>query len=303
MRERPRTERLRPRPVGGRPGHQLGRPAHDLVASQRIARVGRELGLDADDACLGPERPDRRRDPARQPAATDRDEDDRDIRQVLDELEPDRPLAGDDPIVVERRDDLEPALGCELLGHLLALVAGRADDHDLGAVGRHPLALDRRRVGGHHDHGRRPQQASRSSDALGMVARRVGDDAAPALLRGQGRDRGVGASQLERPDRLEGFGLQEPSLLGRSERHERRAGRDAAQAVGRRTDVLDAHQPHGRTRLHQRSRSAIRWQSMQRGAQGNASSRSTAIGRPHRTHAPNVPASSRARASSTSSSW
>ena len=55
-----------------------------------------------------------------------------------------------------------------------------------------------------------------------------------------------------------------------------------------------------RSGLHQRSRSAIRWQSMQRGAHGSASSRSAAIGRPQRTHVPNVPASSRARASSTS---
>ena len=88
------------------------------------------------------------------------------------------------------------------------------------------------------------------------------------LLRGQRRDRRVGASQLERPDRLEGLGLEEPSQLGWSERHERRMRRDPAQALGRRADVLDAHQPHGRTRLHQRSRSAIRWQSMQRGAHG-----------------------------------
>ena len=36
---------------------------------------------------------------------------------------------------------------------------------------------------------------------------------------------------------------------------------------------------------------------MQRAAQGRASSRSGAIGRPHRTHVPNVPSSSRARAS------
>ena len=234
MRERPRTERLRPRPVGDRPGHQLGRPAHDLAARQRVARVGGELGLDADDPGRRAERLDRHRDPARQPAATDRDEDDRDVRQVLDELEADRPLAGDDPIVVEGRDDLEPALGGELLGHPLALVAGRADDDDLGAIGRHPFALDRRRVGRHHDDRRRTEQARRSSDALGMVARRVGDDAAPELLRRQRRDRGVGAAQLEGPDRLERLGLQEPSQLGRSERHERGAGRDPAQPVGRR---------------------------------------------------------------------
>ena len=48
---------------------------------------------------------------ARQPAATDRDEHRRQVRQVLDDLEPDRPLAGDDPVVVERRDDRRTRAG------------------------------------------------------------------------------------------------------------------------------------------------------------------------------------------------
>ena len=62
---------------------------------------------------------------------------------VLGDLEPDRALAGDDPVVVVRRDDRQAALRGDLLRDGLALVAGRADDDDLGAVGRDPLALDR----------------------------------------------------------------------------------------------------------------------------------------------------------------
>ena len=126
MGERPDAERLGPRPVGDRPRDELGRPRHDLAALQRIAGVGGQLRLDADHACLRPERLDRDGDAARQPAAADRHEDRREVRQVLDHLEPDRALPGDDPVVVERRDDDEPAAGRDLERDLLALVAGRS---------------------------------------------------------------------------------------------------------------------------------------------------------------------------------
>ena len=46
-----------------------------------------------------------------------------------------------------------------------------ADDDDLGAVGRDPFALDRRRVGRHDDDGRGAEQAGGAGDALGVVAR------------------------------------------------------------------------------------------------------------------------------------
>ena len=84
VRERPRPERLGPRPVGDRPRHELGRPADDLAALERVARVGGQLGFDADDPDARPERLDRGRDPAGQPAATDRHEDDGEVRQVLE---------------------------------------------------------------------------------------------------------------------------------------------------------------------------------------------------------------------------
>ena len=92
-----------------------------------------------------PERPDGRRHAAGQPAAADR------VRgrpqtsgQVLDDLEPDRTLAGDDPVVVVRRDDRQAAPGGELLGDTLPLLAGGSDEEDLGAIGRDPITLDGR---------------------------------------------------------------------------------------------------------------------------------------------------------------
>ena len=85
----------------------------------------------------GRERLDRRRDAAGQPAAADRDEDRGDVRQVLDDLEPDGALAGDDPVVVERRDDREPALARRARSATCwrsSLAVPTIDD--LGAVGR-----------------------------------------------------------------------------------------------------------------------------------------------------------------------
>ena len=126
MRERPGAERLRPRPVGDRARDELGGPGDDLAALEQFARIGRQLRFDTDHAHPRPEGPDRGRDPAREAAAADRHEDRRQVRQVLDDLEPDRSLAGDDPVVVEGRDDREAAPAAISSRDPLALVAGRA---------------------------------------------------------------------------------------------------------------------------------------------------------------------------------
>ena len=157
MGERPAADRRRPGPVGDRPRH-VARPASSTIRPSRSdsPRVGGQLRLDADHPRARAQRPDRDRDAARQPAAADRDEDRRDVRQVLGDLQPDRALAGDDPVVVERRDDRQAALGGDPLGDALALLARRPDDDDLGAVGLDPGLLQRGRVGRHDDDGRAP---------------------------------------------------------------------------------------------------------------------------------------------------
>ena len=146
--EGPGAERLGPRAVGDRPRNVGGRPTDDRSGCQRCARIGRELGLDADDPNVRAQPLDRGRDTACQPAAADRHQDEPVVGQVLDDLEPDRALAGDDPVVVERRDDRQTALRGDGLGLCLALVGRGTDDDDLGAIGGDPLALDRRRVVG-----------------------------------------------------------------------------------------------------------------------------------------------------------
>src|SRR6187549_2832291 len=109
-------KRLRARAVGDRARHQLGGPGDDLAALKRFASVGSQLRLDTDHTNAWPDGCDRGRDPARETTTTDRYEDHREVRQVLRDLEPDRPLAGDDPVVVERRDDRQATSSGDLLG-------------------------------------------------------------------------------------------------------------------------------------------------------------------------------------------
>ena len=82
--------------------------------------------------------------PLARPPPADRHDDRGHVRQVLGDLEPDRTLAGDDPVVVVRRDDREPAFGGDLLGPHAALIGGGPDGDDLRAVRGDALALDRR---------------------------------------------------------------------------------------------------------------------------------------------------------------
>ena len=174
---------------------------------------------------------DRRGDAAGQPAAADRHEDGGDVGQVLGDLEPDGALAGDDPVVVVRRDDGEPALGGDALGDLLALLGRRADDDDLGAVGGDPVALDAagRRDGMTTTAGAPSRRAARATPWAWLPDEYVMTPAR-ARVRRQAGDGVVGAAELERPDRLEALGLEALPGVGRPERDERRPERDPAQA-------------------------------------------------------------------------
>ena len=133
------------------------------------------------------------------------------LGQVLDDLEATRALAGDHPVVVVRRDNRQTSLDGDRLYPEAALFGGQSDDDDLGASAA-TRSLDRRGVIGHDHDCRGAEQPGRPGDALGVVARRVGDDATSALLGAERRDRDKGASKLERPDRLERLGLEEVTI-------------------------------------------------------------------------------------------
>ena len=167
------------------------------------------------------------------------------------DLEADRALAGDDPRVVEGRDVLERASVADLRRHALALVARVGAAHDLGAVGGGARDLDGRGVLGHHDRGRDAEQRSGGGDALGVVAARVGDDAAlDRLERGRG-ERVEGAAELERARALQALGL-DVDLAVERQPEQRRSHGDALEPLGSGLDVRERDREGAR-----RSRDAI----------------------------------------------
>ena len=76
---------------------ELGVDANALARLERGVSAGARLGLDADDAAV-----DGGGDARDEPAAADGDDDRRDVGEVLEDLEPERALAGLEHRVVER---------------------------------------------------------------------------------------------------------------------------------------------------------------------------------------------------------
>ena len=134
----------------------------------------------------------------------------------------------------------------QLIGDRLARLGGRVVEDDAGAERRRRLALDRRRVGRHHDRRADAEQLPDAGHGLGVVARRVGDDAARPHVLGQRRDRVQRAAELEGTDALQVLALEEDGAAGA--RVERRGVEDG-RAVGVRLE------PPGRLRhlFHRRS--------------------------------------------------
>ena len=100
-----------------------------LAAAQRLRVGGDGVDLHADDLDLRSRRLDRDRDAAGQAPATDRDDDLGQIGHVVEQLEAERPLAGDDVGVVERVHEGHAGLLRARPGRRHALLhAGAADD-------------------------------------------------------------------------------------------------------------------------------------------------------------------------------
>ena len=93
-----------------------------LAAPQRLG-IGRDgVDLHADDLDLGPRGLHRDGDAAREPAAADRHDDLGQVGDVLQQLEAERALAGDDVGVVERVHEGHARLARALLGRRHALL-------------------------------------------------------------------------------------------------------------------------------------------------------------------------------------
>ncbi len=138
---------------------------------------------------------------------------------------------------------VEAALPGQRRAERLAVLGVAVIGHDLGAVAPGRLELGHGRVGGHEDRRARPEHAGGDRDGLGVVARRVGDDAAAAGVLRQRRDHAVGAAELERSAALQALRLQVharagPGVEGARPQHRRAVG-DAVQAGGGRVDVVE----------------------------------------------------------------
>jgi len=206
--------------------------------------VSRPLGLDPDHADVPVTGRQRGRDPGDQPATADRDEDGVEAGGLLGQFEADGPLSGDHVGVVEGVDERQSSLLGEFQRVLVGPLVDLPLDDDVGAVP--PRRVDLR--GGRHlrdDHCRvDPEEPSGERDALRVVTRARGHDAAFADLGGEPRHRVVRAADLERPrplgvlqfetdrDRVRPLGDGRRSV-------ERGAMDDALQPVPRRLDVGD----------------------------------------------------------------
>ena len=172
------SSQLREDRGGERPGlldrDALGDRVAVLGAAGERADV---LGLDADDPHARLERRQRDRDPGREPAAADRNDERPEVRQLLDELQPDRPLPRDHALVLESVNERRAGRVDERLCRRHRLVEADADELDLRAVVPGGVDLGHRRVLRHEDGGGDAGLARRPRDRLAVIARAGRDDA------------------------------------------------------------------------------------------------------------------------------
>ena len=156
----------------------------------------------------------RERDSGSQAAPADRDHDGLDVRHLVDDLEPDRPLARDHLLVLVGMDeggagrlDVRQRGGQRLL-------EARAAELRLGAVVLRRLDLRHRGVLRHEDRRLDPGIARRPRDCLAVVARARRNDARALLALREGRDLADRPANLERARALEVLGLQADVAAG-----------------------------------------------------------------------------------------
>ena len=159
---RDRTGRLHGDAVGERRDRTNRRPRARRTAHTQ--RPGRH------DPNRGRRRLDRDRQPGRQPTAPDRDDDQRQIVDVLEQLQPERALAGDHDRIVERMTERPARGGRSRFGGLDRFHQRRAAFGDGRAERKTGLDLADRGPGRHEDLAPEPEVLGRERDRLGMVA-------------------------------------------------------------------------------------------------------------------------------------
>ncbi len=163
------------------------------------------------------------------------------VRHLLQQLEPDRALAGDDPRVVEGMDEDQPALGLDLAGAGVGLVEVLPVQDDLRAAAAGRRHLGQRRPLRHDDDGGDAELRRVERDAQAVVARAGRDDAAPALVGGELQEQVGRAALLEGARHLQVLQLDVDARAGHRGEGLRvgagRLGDDAGQPRAGRPDV------------------------------------------------------------------
>ena len=193
---------------------RAGVHAQPLAALER-ARHRRQRGrLHADHADVGPLGLDGQRHTADESPAADGDEHGLDVGQLLEQLEPERALAGDHARIVERMDEELAALGAQRPRQLVGVVVVASIQDHLGAVASRRRDFDERRVLGHDDRGRDAEPLGVERDGETVVTGAGGDDARAPRIGAQLEQEVGGAALLERARHLEVLELHETARAG-----------------------------------------------------------------------------------------
>ena len=150
---------------------------------------------------------------------------------VLEHLQAQRSLAGDDEWVVERMHHDHARLCHQLVGAIEGLGRVLGLEVDLGAVGARGGDLLRAGALPHHDLARDPLQRGAVGDRLGMVPGRDADHAARLLLVRERGQLGEHAPGLEGAGALEELGLEQDVGAGDLAQLGGAEGRCVVQAV------------------------------------------------------------------------
>ena len=204
------------------------RDRNRLSGRDRRSHSGSGRELDGDHSHGRPKGADRAGHAGEQSSSAHRNDDDVDVRKILDDLEARGARAGEHDRIVEGVHEDEPAR----VAHLRELDEEGVSvvvEHDLGGVSANRVDLRTRRVGRHDDHARRIDEARRPRHRLSVVSRRHRDDPRRALGLRKGEDLVERPARLERSGLLEALAFQEePNVepLTESARREQRGAVD-----------------------------------------------------------------------------
>jgi hypothetical protein len=171
-------------------------------------------GRDADNADGGALFLDGAGNAADEAASADGDDDGLEVGHLLQQLQADGALSGDDGVVIEGVEEDEAFGVAAAAGFIDGFVEIVAVEDDFGSVVAGRGDFDQRREDGHADLRADAVLGGVIGDGLGMIAGGGGDDAAGAFVRGHGEDSVESAALLKGACHVEIFHLQIERVVG-----------------------------------------------------------------------------------------